>query len=546
MADLLLHNARIWTGDPAAPWATAALIRHGRFDQVGAAGGIEAPHNVETLDAHGRLVVPGLTDGHAHLLGTGAAMRSVDLKRTASAIDAASRVATRAASTAEGEWIRGAGWDQNDWSGAAFPHRRDLDALVPERPVYLVHTSGHCAWANSAALRIANVTAATRAPTGGAIDLDADGEPTGVLRDAAMRLIADAIPALTQSDRIDAMRDAVTQAHRLGLTGAHAMDVGRGELQALYALNDAGDLRLRVRTFLSATRIDEWVDRNLTTGDGDEMLRCGGVKFFADGALGSLTAWMQAPYEGTNDAGFPLQPIDELRAQVARSLEHGLAPAIHAIGDRANHEVLDLLEALRGVAPHLPRRIEHAQLLRHDDIVRFGALGVTASAQPIHATQDMAKVDRSWGARGAGAYVFASLLASGANLAFGSDTPVESMDPIAGIHAAVARRNAAGEPAAGWYPDERIALDAALVAYTAGCARATGETQALGRIAPGYHADFVVLTRDLFALDDPMDTLDCARRGDRRRRRNRIHCLTASGVPNMLMLWNRLPSAARR
>ena len=508
MADLFLHNGRIWTGDPAAPWATAALIRNGRFDQVGDAGGIEAPHNVETLDARGRLVVPGLTDGHAHLLGTGAAMRSVDLKRMASAQEAASRVAARAAAMPAGEWVRGAGWDQNDWPGAAFPHRRDLDALVPDHPAYLVHTSGHCAWVNTAALRAANVTRETVAPTGGAIDVDGDGEPTGVLRDAAMRLVADAIPAPTQRDRIDAMRDAIAYAHSLGVTGAHAMDVGRGELQALYALNDGGELRLRVRTFLSATRIDEWIDRNMATGDGDDMLRCGGVKFFADGALGSLTAWMQEPYEDTDDCGFPLQPIDELRAQVARCLEHGLAPAIHAIGDRANHEVLDLLETLRDVAPRLPRRIEHAQLLQAADVGRLAALGVTASMQPIHATQDMSKVDRSWGRRGSGAYVFASLLASGANLAFGSDTPVETMDPLAGIHAAETRRNDDGEPAAGWYPAQRISLDAALAAYTSGCARAAGEAHAVGRIAPGYFGDFVVLTDDLFALDDPMRILE--------------------------------------
>jgi len=507
VADICLRNARIWTGVAAAPWAEAALVRRGRFEAVGSASGIDAPRGIETIDAGGRLVVPGMIDGHAHLLGTGAAMRSVDLKRTADAGEAVRRVAARVAASPGGSWIRGAGWDQNDWPGARFPHRRDLDAVAPDQPVYLVHTSGHCSWVNRAALRAANITRETAAPRGGAIDVDDDGEPTGILRDAASKLVTDVAPNPDQGERIGALRDAIAHAHSLGVTGAHAMDVGRGELQALYALRDSGALPLRVRAFLSASRLDEWVARGQATGDGDDMLRTGGVKFFADGALGSLTAWMYEPYDGATGTGFPLQPVDELEAQVRRSLEHGLAPAIHAIGDRANHEVLDLLERTRDMAPALRRRVEHAQLLRDDDVPRFAALSVAASMQPIHATQDMAKVDRSWGARGAGAYVFASLLRSGATLAFGSDTPVETMDPVAGIHAAVTRRNAAGAPPGGWRAEQRITVEAALRAYTSGCADVAGDGLA-GRIAPGCYGDFVVLSEDLFALDDPMRMLE--------------------------------------
>jgi hypothetical protein len=259
---------------------------------------------------------------------------------------------------------------------------------------------------------------------------------------------------------------------------------------------------------MSASKLDEWLDRNLATGDGDDMMRIGGVKFFTDGALGSLTAWMLEPYEGTADTGLALQAGDELERQVRACLEHGLAPAVHAIGDRANRSALDIFERARGLAPGLPRRVEHAQLLTEQDLPRFAALGVTASVQPIHATQDMAKVDRSWGGRGRFAYTFASLLASGANLAFGSDTPVETMDPIAGIHAAVTRRNAAGEPPGGWHPAERVTLDAAVRAYTGGCAAAAHGQPPAGCIAPGYPGDFVVLSDDLFALADPMRILD--------------------------------------
>jgi len=286
------------------------------------------------------------------------------------------------------------------------------------------------------------------------------------------------------------------------------MDMGRGELAALRALRGRGELSLRVRAYLSQAQLEHWVIEGTGTGEGDDVLRIGGLKFFADGALGSLTAWMQHPYEGGTDCGFALQPVHELEERVRLSLKGGLAPAIHAIGDRANQEVLDLLERLQNVSPSLPRRIEHAQLLQPADSMRFAEIGVTASAQPIHATQDYRKVDREWGERGSNAYVFETLRWTGANIAFGSDSPVETIDPIAGIHAAVTRRTAAGEPEGGWYPDECVSLEAALSAYTTGCAMASGEDARVGKIAAGYLADFVVLSEDLFAMDDPMRILE--------------------------------------
>jgi predicted amidohydrolase YtcJ len=504
---LLLHNARIWTGVAATPWADAALVRDGRFVFVGREADVNAPAAAEVLDCSGRLVVPGFTDAHAHLLGTGAAMRSVDLKRTKSVEEAVTLVAERVRDTPRGAWVYGRGWDQNWWPGARFPHRRDLDAIAPDNPVVLGHTSGHCSWVNSAALRAAGITTETQTPVGGAIDRDPDGEPNGILRDAAARLVTDVTPPPTRLERIAALEDAIGHAHKLGITCVHAMNVGRGELQALYGLHDSDALRLRVRPFLSAARIDEWFERNIVTGDGDAMLRIGGVKFFADGALGSLTAWMCEPYEGSSDSGFPLQPPEELERDVRRCLEHGLAPAVHAIGDRANGVVLDIFGRLRDVAPALPRRIEHAQVLTAEDVPRFGALGVAASVQPIHATEDMEQADRDWGARGRYAYVFRSLAQHGALLAFGSDSPVQTMDPLVGIHAAVTRRNAGGAPPDGWYADERISIAAAVAAYTSGPARAVGEDDA-GRIEAGCHADFAVLSHDVFAERDPMRILD--------------------------------------
>jgi predicted amidohydrolase YtcJ len=507
MPDLFIRNARIWTGaDPT--WADTAYVRDGRFLFVGRAGDVSPQAGAPILDLEGRFMMPGFIDAHVHLLGTGLAMSSVDLKGVASAEEALRRVADRVAVTPADSWVTGAGWDQNLWAGAAFPHRHMLDRVSGVTPIVLTHTSGHCIWTNSAALRAAGVTGATPDPAGGAIDRDGEGAPTGILRDQASKLVADAMPHVSQADRIAAVEAAVRHAHRLGVTGVHAMNAGRGEFQALHALNDAARLRLRVRLYLAHDRLDEWIERNLATGDGDDMLRIGGVKFFADGALGSLTAWMFEPYERAVTSGFPLQPVEDLERDVRRSLEQGLAPAIHAIGDRANHEVLDLYQRVTGVGTHLPRRIEHAQCLIADDIGRFAAQQIFASMQPVHAPADWRKVDAEWGARGRGAYAFASLLSSGARLAFGSDTPVETMDPLAGVHAAVTRRTADGKPATGWFPDERIPVAEALHSYTVGAAAAGGEADSTGVIREGARADAVVLSADPFSLADHMALQD--------------------------------------
>ena len=505
MAALLLRNARIWTGDVAQPWAETALVRDGRFAIVGREHDLTPPSNIETIDAGGRLVMPGFIDGHAHLLHTGLAMRSVDLKGVTSVDEAVRLVAERVEAAADA-WVRGAGWDQHLWPGARFPTRHDLDAVAPETPVALTHTSGHCLWVNSAALAAAGIDASTEAPFGGAIDVDEEGMPTGILRDAAALLIERAAPQPRAPERREAVRDALAHAASLGITGVHAMDVGGGELSALRSIEGLGELDVRVRVYLTAARLDDWLGE-VRSGQGSDRLRIGGVKFFADGALGSLTAWMLAPYDGSQDEGLALEEPSALEERVRACLERGLAPAIHAIGDRANREVLDLLERTRDLAPELPRRIEHAQLLTPEDLPRFAALDVTASVQPIHATQDKEKVDRFWGDRGRWAYPFASLSASGANLAFGSDSPVETMDPLAGLRAAVTRRRADGDPPSGWYPGERLAVATAAAAYGGGCARAAGEEASVGKIVAGYHADFVELSLDLFAAD-PMRLCD--------------------------------------
>jgi hypothetical protein len=495
VTSLALTHGRIWTGNPAQSWAAVASVAEGRFVDIGRA----APAgDTRAIDLDGRLVVPGFWDAHAHLAYTGMAMAQVQLKGARSIAEVQRLVRDRVEASAPDAWVEGAGWDQNDWPDPRFPSRHDLDLVSPRNPVVLVHTSGHCSWVNSAALRAANIDAQTGSPEGGAIPPGDDGLPAGILFDRAMDLVSAAIPSRGPGYRTDAILRAAAHAHSLGIVGVHAMDVGPGELAALRALHGGGRLRLRVRAFLSAR--DESLWDGMRTGDGDEWLRIGGVKWFADGALGSLTAWMEEPYEHEGGRGFPLQPVDELEAAVRRALAAGLAPAIHAIGDRANREVLDLLERVAALAPELPRRIEHAQLLGSGMARRFAGLAVTASVQPIHATQDMAKVDREWGARGRYAYPFRSLLAAGVNLAFGSDTPVETMDPLAGLRAAVNRQRDDGHPPGGWYPSERLTVEQALAAYTSDAATAVREPLA-GRIASGYAADCVILSHNF--VEDP-------------------------------------------
>jgi len=509
--NLVLHHGRILTCDPARPWAEAMVIRQGRVAFVGSNADVEgaAGSGMPSIDLHGRLAVSGFCDAHVHLLNLGISRQVVNLRGARSLEEAVARVGERAEGTPPGQWVRGHGWDQNEWADPSFPNRRSLDQVAPQNPVILAHTSGHATWVNAQALALAGIDADTPNPTGGKIERDPEtGEPTGILYETAGRLVLVALPELADSERLEALREAIRYARSLGVTSAHDMGVGRRTLAALRKLQERGELGLRVRVYLERQRLDDFIAERLRTGDGDELLSIGGAKIIADGALGSQTALMLEPLEGQpNNYGVAVTPAEELGVLVRRSLDAGLATAIHAIGDRANREVLDVYERTQAHDRSLRRRIEHCQLLHASDIPRFAALGVVASMQPIHATSDMHKADQLWGARSAGAYAFRSLLDSGACLAFGSDCPVETMDVIAGIHAAVTRCRADGQPPGGWYPEQRLSVEEAVKAYTLGPAYATGQEALLGSLSLGKLGDVTVISRDLFALTDPMDIL---------------------------------------
>ncbi len=512
-ADLVLFNGNIHTMDTASPRVQSVAIAGNRIVAVGSDAETRAllsPKGKE-IYLQGRTVVPGFTDAHLHFMSYGLSLKEIDLAQVPTLEQALARVAARAAETPTGQWLTGRGWDHSLWEGGAFPSHEDLDSVAPEHPVFLRRKCGHAGWANSRALELAGITAETADPPGGAIDRDATtGQPTGILKETALDLMFDLIEEPSLDEAMDAIQIGMTNAHKLGLVGVHTMENATA-LRAFQQLRAEGKLKLRVLMQIPEDNLDAAIQVGLRSGLGDELLRIGGVKVFADGALGPHTAYMLEPYSDAPDNyGIAIADVEHLTSVISKASRAGLAAFTHAIGDRANREVLDAIEASRkaGKGPHLRHRIEHTQLLHPDDVPRLAKLGVIASMQPIHATQDMLVADKIWGTRCATGYPWRSLLDTGAVLAFGSDSPVEDLDVMKGIHAAVTRRRADGYPGPdGWYPEQTLTVAEAVYAYTAGAAYASGEETIKGTLSPGKLADLVVLSQDIFTID-PMSILE--------------------------------------
>jgi predicted amidohydrolase YtcJ len=478
---VILHNGSVRTGDFRLPLARALAIAG---DRVG--GGVDVREgdrslvSNERVDLDGRCIVPGFTDAHVHFLEWSLALGRLDLSATRSHAEVLAAAATARAS-ADG-WLIGAGWRSERWpTGDPEPHREALDAACGDRPVLLWAHDHHTAWLSSAAL--------ARLPIGTApvVERGGSGELTGVLRETAAWDAAAAIPPPREHELDAAVAHGLSQAHARGVTGIHDFQREYG-LAAWQRLHADRRLSLRVWASLPAARIDEIVALGLRSGFGDDWLRIGPVKAFADGTLGSRTAWMLEPFADAG-RGESLLGADELRELSGRCADAGLDLAVHAIGDAANRAVLDALAATRDRwAPRgLRPRIEHAQLLHAEDLSRFAALGVTASMQPSHAPSDRSLAEAAWGARCAGAYALGSLAASGAPLCFGSDAPIEPLAPLAGVQAAATRD---------WPVAEALAVELALDGFWSGSAYARHAERRLGRLLPGYAADLVVLERD--------------------------------------------------
>jgi len=498
----LLQNARIYTGDDCHPWAEALAIVDGKvvaWDQD-AFGWADAPGAIQQ-DLDGALVVPGMTDAHLHLMWYALSLQMLDL-RDLSKAQLLARLGDRAAQTPSEIWVQGRGWDQNLWPDAQLPTAVDLDRVAPHCPVLLIAKNAHAAVANSAALHLAGIVGKVPDPEHGRFGRKADGSPDGMLFERAIDRVRAVIPEPTLPQIVDALRGAQKHLLAMGLTGIHDVDAGPA-FAAFQALHHEDALLVRVVKYIQLEALDAAITMGLRSGFGDAWLRFGGLKLFADGALGARTAALLAPYEGDPDnvGVLTLEP-EQLQDIAARATKSGIAMAIHAIGDRASHMILDVLESLPPAAVALRHRIEHLQLLAPSDISRLVASDVVASMQPVHATHDWQMADRYWGARTASAYPWRTLLQAGVPLAFGSDAPIESFNPLTGLYAAVTRRHEVdGTPGpAGWHPEQRLSLEQALHAYTQGAAYAAGVESTVGKLAPGFWADLVVLDRDIFRL----------------------------------------------
>ncbi len=526
-ADLVLLNGQIWTGEAASRQrAEAVAIVNGRFLAVGSNQDLRACVGpaTEVVNLEGRLAVPGLIDSHVHFIEGGFRILQVELKDSRSEEDFVRRLAERARTLPAGRWIQGGSWDEENWASAKLPTRQLIDPVTPENPVFISRYDGHAALANSLALELANVTRNTPDPPGGVIVRNAaTGEPTGVLKDAAIDLVARAVPRPSEAEMEEALKTALAEARRAGITSVHNITTDAetfngsftGEVQLLRRAELEGWLTTRFYEIVPIAHWKRLAEAGISREMGSDFLKLGAVKGFADGSLGSRTAWMFESYDDApGKRGLPMAIMDPptaMEALVRGSEEAFIQPCIHAIGDRAISEMLDLYARVGTRAGRARRfRIEHAQHVRAADFKRFADLDVIASMQPYHAIDDGRWAEKRIGQRRARtSYAWRSMLDAGAGLAFGSDWPVAPLDPLLGVYAAVTRATLDGKNPKGWIPEEKITVEEGLRAYTSGSAFAAFEETEKGTIARGKLGDMVVLSDDVFGI--PPEKLKNAR-----------------------------------
>lgn len=513
-ADSILINANIYTQNEAQPWAEAVAILHGQIIAVGSGEemtGLTGPRT-RVIDCGGRLMLPGLCDAHIHFFDWSMGRQRVMLEHARSKSEMLELIQARAEETPADAWILGQGWNESRWGVSDFPDRHDLDPVTGERPAIFHRSDMHAAVVNSAALGMAGIRAETPNPPGGVIDRDSQGEPTGVLRELAMGLVVDRIPPVTPEEVDRAFVAGMAELHRYGITAIHDQRIkgvyeGPIAIAAYQRLRRAGQLKLRVNTNIAAHDLDHLAGLGLSSGLGDDRLRLGFVKLFCDGSLGSRTAWMLEPFEKERpnepeNWGVNVTPVEQMAAEFRRAVSLGFPISVHAIGDRANREVLNIFEGMaqEGLTTAIPHRIEHVQTIHRDDVPRLAALGLTASVQTIHALEDMDTANLYLGQRTANTYAFKWLHDAGTRLAIGSDAPVAPPNPFHGIHAALTRRRMGQPGASSWHPEQRLDLETTLRGYTLSAAEASGWQQTIGSIEPGKRADLVVVDRDIFKL----------------------------------------------
>ncbi|MEO9078382.1 MAG: amidohydrolase [Rhodanobacter sp.] len=506
-ADLLVSNVNGYTLDSNGKLQhfQALLVDHGKVVATGnTADLVKRAGDAKVVDGHGHTLLPGLIDAHGHVLELGFARNSVDLSDTTSLDEALAKVKTYAAAHPAATWIRGGGWNQEIWKLGRFPTAKELDTVVSDRPVWLSRIDGHAAWGNSAAIKLAGVTKATKDPSGGRIERDTEGNPTGVFVDGAGALIDAVVPAVTRQDKAAALDTALTEMARVGLTGVGDAGIDLENYQLYREYADAHKLTARIYAMIRDTgdSFDAISKDGPLIGYGNDFLTVRTVKLFADGALGSRGAAMLAPYsDEPKNSGLLFMAPAVMTAKINKAFNKGYQVAVHAIGDRANREVLNSYAAAYKIHPDaiaLRNRIEHAQIVSLQDIPRFVALHLIASMQPTHATSDMNMAeDRIGHERIKGAYVWQRFLKQGTVLAGGSDFPVESPNPFYGLYSAVTREDHQGQPPGGWYPQQDLTKIEALRAFTLDAAYAEHADRTLGTLESGKWADFIVIDHDV-------------------------------------------------
>jgi hypothetical protein len=499
----LFYGGRIYTMSDRQPVCDAMIVDRDRISWIGAAAALSSvpSDSYEIIDLDGQIVLPGFIDSHTHLVFWALSRTRIDLDGATSYEDAHNIIRTFVAKQPRKErsLMIGKGWKKEQWQQVRWPHKADLDRIIPDRPVAIFSKDEHLLWVNSVVLKMANINRDTVSPAGGEINRDASGEATGILRDNAMNLVGRLLQPPPAREMNKVMAEGFAQMYRKGCVGVCSFD-GINGFETLQSLDIAGKLPVKVVYYLPATLADHAIALKWQSGYGSEWLKIGGVKAFADGALGSQTALMLKPFHGTkHNTGIEATTPEELKRLVAITSKAGLACAIHAIGDKANRNVLDAFEASgRFRSARVRHRIEHCQIIAPEDLKRFASLKLIASMQPSHATADIDLMKLYLGERRKDSYRFRTLAKLGVAHCYGSDAPIEPLDPLAGIYAAVTGKPPGGKTC--FNSRETITVEQAVRGFTLGGARAVGEDHQRGSFSAGMKADFAILDRDIMRL----------------------------------------------
>ena len=508
-ADLVIIHGHVWTVDSHRPRAEAVVIHEGRIVAVGSDAEIAKWIGPATkkIDAAGKSVLPGFIDSHVHFSSGGGEISSVHLRDASTPQEFARRVGEQAKKLPKGEWMLGGTWDHELWAGTPLPSHDWIDSVTPDPPVFVSRYDGHMAMANTLALKLAGVTRETKDPPGGTIVRDKDGNPTGLLKDAAMSLVYRVIPPPTEEQLLRMIHAAMDEARRFGVTSIHDIS-STADVRAYQTLAARGELTLRIYCITPLPQWEAPATAGIRAAFGNDWIHVGALKGFADGSLGSTTALFEKPYNDASDtSGLPnemMLPEGNMLKMALGADKAGLQLAVHAIGDKANRIMLDVYTEVakqNGARSDRRWRIEHAQHLRPEDFARFAQLGVIASVQPYHAIDDGRWAEKRIGhERAKTTYAFRTFLDHGVRLAFGSDWTVAPLNPMLGLYAAVTRATLDGKNPGGWFPEQKLTLEEAIQAYTMGSAFAEFHEKVKGSLTPGKFADIVVLDSDLFSM----------------------------------------------